>query len=116
MKKQTDNRPPQPTFASVETDLFGALFGCHKKVTTLLREAALGDEKLTVVADRIKMMLEKVTAEIKQGQPLDVRQRLDAAYEEAKRLVDELSHSEDGGSDTKAKPRTRRLKGRKNKP
>lgn len=52
------------------------------------------------------------TAEMKATHQVNLTQRLDAAYEEAKRLVEEL-HS---GADKKAKPRARQLKGRKNKP
>jgi len=108
--------PTQPKLASVEADLFGTLFTFHKKTMTLLRQSSLDDEKMKLVGDRIKTLLDKVTAEMKQTQQFDLTQRLEAAYEEAKRLVAELSRSYDGGNDVQAKPTTRRLKGRKNKP
>lgn len=112
MNGQQDKQP----LASVEANLFAVLFAFHKKTMTLLRESSLDEEKLKVVSDRLKIVLEEVTADMKATQQANVAERLDAAYEEAKRLVEELSHSDDGDSDKKAKPKTRRLKGRKNKP
>jgi hypothetical protein len=103
---------PQPNLASVEANLFGTLLAFHKKTMTLVRESSLDDEKIKVVGDRIKTLLDAATAEMKATQQVNLTQRLDAAYEEAKRLVEELSRSNDG---KKAKPRTRRLKGGKNK-
>ena len=108
MTEQSDKRP----LASVEADLFGVLFAFHKKTVTMLRESSLDEEKMKVVGDRIKTLLDKVTAEMKPTQQFDLTQRLDAAYEEAKRLVDELSQSDDGDKETTAKPR----KARKKKP
>ena len=45
---------PKPTLVSVEADLFGTLLAFHKKTMTLLRALSLDDEKINVVADRIK--------------------------------------------------------------
>jgi hypothetical protein len=104
---------PQPNLASVEADLFGTLFAFHKKAVSLLRESSLDDENKKVVAVRIKTLLDNTTAEMKTTKQPNVAERLDAIFEEAKRLVDELSQSDDG---KKAKPKTRRLKGQKNKP
>ena len=104
---------PQPNLASVEADLFGTLFAFHKKTMTLLRESSLDDEKMKVVADRIKTLLHDATADMTQLQPINLAERLDAAYEETKRLVDELSHSDDGKN---PKPRIRRLKSREKEP
>jgi hypothetical protein len=50
------DQPNKPTLASVEADLFGAIFGCHKKTTTLLRESSLDNETPYVVADRFKTL------------------------------------------------------------
>ena len=41
-------QPSKPPLASVEADLFGAVFAFHMKTTTLLRQSSLGDEKLNV--------------------------------------------------------------------
>jgi hypothetical protein len=82
---------PQPNLASVEADLCGTLFAFHKKAVTQLRESSLDDENKKVVADRIKTLLGNVTAEMERTQQLNVAERLQAIYEEAKRLVDELS-------------------------
>jgi hypothetical protein len=99
MPEQPRKHPPRPPLASVEADLFGAIFGFHKKTMTLLRQASLNDEKLKVVTERIKTLLDNATAEGKQTQRLNVRERLEAAYEEVKRLVDELAGFPDGGKD-----------------
>jgi hypothetical protein len=89
-------QPNKPSFASVEADLFGAVFGFHKKAMTLLRESSLDDEKLNVVADRIKVLLDSATADMKRTQHLNIKERLEAAYDEVKRLVDQLSEVPDG--------------------
>ena len=91
MTKQTDKRLPQATLASVEADLFGAIYEFHKKTTTLLRRTSLDDKKLSVVSGRIKTLLDNVTAEVKQAQQLNLAQRLEAAYDDVERLVDELA-------------------------
>jgi hypothetical protein len=89
-------QPNTPSLASVEADLFGAVFGFHKKAMTLLRESSLDDEKLNVVADRIKTLLDSATAEMKLTNQVNVKERLEAAYDEVKRLVDQLSGIPDG--------------------
>lgn len=81
----------QPTLASAEANLFGALFAFHKKIMTLLQESSLDDENLKVVSDRIKTLLDTATAEMKVTQQMNLTEKLGTAYEEAKRLVDELS-------------------------
>lgn len=106
MKGETDNKPP---LASFEADLFGLLFAFHQKTMILLRDSWLDDEKQKVVAERLKTLLEEMTAEMKTTKQLNWSERLDAAYDEAKRLVHELLHSQE---DKKAKPKSRR----KNKP
>ena len=77
---------PQPTLASVETDLFGALFAFHKKTMTLVRESSLDDEKLKVVADRLHTLLDDAIAEVKQSQQLNLTERLDAVYSASRAL------------------------------
>jgi len=108
---------PQPTLVSVEANLFGLLFAFHKKTMTLLRESSLDEEKQKVVADQLKILLDEATADMKATQQMNLAERLDAAYDEVNRLVEKLAASHDGSDhEKKAKPRTRRLKGRKNKP
>src|SRR5262245_11783298 len=97
MTEQPKSRPPQPPLTSVEADLLGALFGFHERTTALLRQPSLNEEKRNVVADRIKTLLDNATAEMKRAAQLNVRERLEAAYDEVKRLVEELSGSPDGG-------------------
>ena len=97
MPEQPKNRPPQPPLTSVEADLFGVIFGFHERTTALLRQSSLNEEKRNVAADRIKTLLDNATAEMKRVKQLNVRERLEAAYDEVKRLVEELSGSPDGG-------------------
>jgi hypothetical protein len=111
MDDQPDNRP----LASVEADLFGVLFAFHKKTMTLLRESTLGDEKLKAVSDRIKALIDDTTADMRATRQANVAERLEAAYQEAKRLVEAMSQAEHENKAEKAKPKARRLKGRKNK-
>jgi hypothetical protein len=92
-------KPKEPLLASVEADLFGAILGFHKKTMILLRQSSLNDEQLNVVADRIKTLLDNATAEVKRTQPLNVTERLEAAYEEVRRLINELSGLPDGGKE-----------------
>lgn len=60
---------------------------------TLLRQSSLDESKMRVVAERIKTLLDTATAEIKGTQQLNLKERLEAAYDEVRRLVDELSAS-----------------------
>ena len=100
-------QPNNPPLASVEGDLFGVLLGFHKKIVTLLRESSLDDEKIKAVGDRIKKLLDEATADMQATEKASVAERLEAAYEEAKRLVEELRQSQEG---KKAKPKLRRKK------
>jgi hypothetical protein len=109
--KLLTEQPKQQPLAAVEADLFGTLIAFHKKTMTLVRESSLDDEKIKVVGDRIKTLLDNATAEMKATQQVNLTQRLDAAFDEVKRLVEELSHPDDGKK-APAKPR----KAPKNKP
>ena len=85
------NKPPAQTpLASLETNLFGTIFEFHKKTMALMRQSSLDDEQLEFVADRIKTLLDDVNAEIKRTKDLNVTGRLQAAYDEIERLVDQL--------------------------
>ena len=92
----TTEQPKNPPLASIEADLFGLLFEFHQKTMTLLTESSLDNEKLNVVADRIKSLLDTATVELRQAQQLNMTERLEMAYEEVKRLVEQLSAGEGG--------------------
>ena len=94
---ESSNSPLQSPLASVEAELFGSLFGFHKKTVTLLRESNLDDEQINVVGDRIKTLLANDTAETQKMQRLNVTERLEAAFDEVKRLVDVMSVTATGG-------------------
>jgi hypothetical protein len=97
MPEQNKEPPAEPNLASIEENLFGVLFEFHTKAMDLLRQSALDDDELNLVADRIKTLLDDITAEIKRTKDCNVAGRLEAAYDDVKRLVDELSGSDDGG-------------------
>lgn len=83
-------------FASVEADLFVAILGFHNKTMTLLRQSSLDDEKLNIVGDRIKTLLDSATVAVKATSQVNINEWLEAAYDEARRLVDQLSGIPDG--------------------
>ena len=91
MDEKTEKRQDNPDLASFETDLFGALFGFHERTMTLLRNSGLDDDKIKLVADRIGQLLREATAEMKRTKNLDLSGPLVSAYEEVKRMVEELS-------------------------
>jgi len=86
-------QPAQQNLEAVELELFGAIVDFHKKVITLVRQCSLDESKLNVVADRIKTILDSATAEIKATKQLNLKERLEAAYDEVRRLVDEASRA-----------------------
>lgn len=86
----------KPSLASIEADLFGTLFGFHEKTMALVRQSSLDDEKLRIVADRMNSLLDSVTAEIKERKEFNLTDRLEAAYSEVKRLIDEVSAGKNG--------------------
>ena len=82
--------PPKTPLADIESDLFGAIFGFHTKVTTMVRGSSLDDEKLSVVTDRIKTLLKAVTVGLNGSQQVSVTKQLESAYDEVERLVNHL--------------------------
>ena len=86
---------PSPSLHSIEGNLFGAVFELHNNVMALLRAADLDDDNLDVAAERIKLLMQKVTEEIGQTKDLNIQPRLDSMYGEVERLVGELSKSPD---------------------
>ena len=99
MDEQTNQPPDKPSLASIEGDLFGALFGFHQRIITLLRQSNLDEGKLKLASKRINQLVEGVTAEMKGSKDLNLQDRLESVYEEVKRLVDDLSSSQGGGAD-----------------
>ena len=55
----------KPSLASIEGDLFGALFGFYEKAMTLLRQSSLDEGKLKVAGEAINRVFENVTDEMK---------------------------------------------------
>jgi len=93
MNNNTYKPSGAPTIDSLEGDLFDALVGFHKKVIALLQAAKLDDDQLNIAAERLKFLMAKSSDEIKLAPDLNVQRRMDSMFEEAKRLVDELSQS-----------------------
>ena len=81
----------EPSLASVEGDLFGALFGFYEKAMVLLRQSSLDDEKLKLAGEAIQGVFAKVTDEMKRTRNLNLTGPFEAGYEELCRLVEELS-------------------------
>jgi hypothetical protein len=89
----------EPTLPSVEAAMFGVLLGFHQKAMTLLRRSLLDDEKMKVVGDRIKTLLDDIAAETAKAKQFDLTERLETAYDELRRLVEKLSGSSVGDKD-----------------
>jgi len=85
-----------PKLASFESDLAGSLFGFFTKTITLLRESSLDDDQKKVVGERINTLIDNAKVEMQRTKQLDLSEPLQAAYDEIKRLVDELSGNADG--------------------
>ena len=91
-KTNKTNKPSvAPPIQWLDGDLFDALVGFHKKVIALLGAANLDDDKLDIAAERLKLLMAKSSDEIKRARDMNVQRRMDSMFEEAKRLVDELS-------------------------
>ena len=82
MSELSKKRPAEPNLSSIEGNLFGALFSFHKELLDLMRQSSLDDEKLNLVADRIKTSLAEITADMERTQNPNVADRLEAAYDE----------------------------------
>ncbi len=81
----------ESSLASVEEDLFGALFGFYRKSMALLRQSSLDEDKLKVAGEAIKQVFENVTDEMKRTGNLNLTGPFESGYEEIRRLVEELS-------------------------
>jgi len=91
MEQQADKPPIPLSLASVEGGLLGALLVFHQRIMTLLRGSSLDEEKVKLVSERVMLLLDHATAEMKRSKDLDLQGRLESVYEQAKRLVDDLS-------------------------
>jgi hypothetical protein len=92
MDDQT-SRPPDTPIHALEGDLFGTIFGFHKKVMALLRAANLDDGKVDIAFAHLTLLIAKVREDIKLTNDLNIQPHLDSMYDQMKRLVDELSQS-----------------------
>jgi hypothetical protein len=91
MAGQDDQRSTGQSLNSLEVDLIGAVMDFHQKTTRMLRESGLSNEKLTLIANRTKLLTDRIVDELKQPQSFNLETRLDAAYLEVKEYVNELS-------------------------
>jgi len=71
MLEQMAKDADEPDIDSVETDLFGVLFGFHQRVSDLLRQSSMDKDELKVVGERIKLVIQNVTNDMKHSQGLD---------------------------------------------
>ena len=97
LSQQSEKPQDKPDLAAFEADVFGALFGFYGKIITLLRQSSLDEEKKKLAGERISQLLQDVTEEMKCSRDWHVAERLESAYEEVKRLVDELANPHGSG-------------------
>ena len=92
MPDELKDQPAEAKLSSIEGNLFAALFNFSDKTMKLARQSSLDDDKLKLVAERIKRLLGDTTAEISRTNDFsNLAHRLDSTYAEVKRLVDEWS-------------------------
>ena len=92
MPDELKDQPAEAKLSSIEGNLFAALFNFSDKTMKLARQSSLDDDKLKLVAERIKRLLGDTTAEISRTNDFsNLAHILDVAYAEVKRLVEELS-------------------------
>ena len=94
MAQQPDKPLIQLGLASGEGGLLGALLVFHQRIMTLLRGSSLAEEKVKLVSEQVMLLLDDATAEMKRSKDLDLHGRLESVYEQAKRLVDDLSKTQ----------------------
>jgi hypothetical protein len=95
--EQAQRTQDKTDLATFKADVFGALSGFYKKIITLLRQSSLDEEKKKLAGELISQLLENVTEETKCSRDWHVAERLESAYEEVKRLVDELANPHGSG-------------------
>jgi hypothetical protein len=92
MKKQPHQPPVNPNLVSVEASLFGQLLKFQGKMLTLLRGLPPDDEKTKLVSEEVIRLLDNAVVEMERSQDMDMQGRLESVYEQAKRLVDDLTN------------------------
>lgn len=98
MSEQAPKPSSSPPLASVEADFCGTIFGFFTRTISLLRESSLDGDQRKIVAERIHSLIDNATVEMKQTKQLDLTKPLQAAYDEIKRLIEELSAEADDGN------------------
>ena len=96
MNEPSKKPQDKPDLASFEANALGAVFGFYEKTITLLRQSSLDEEKKKVAGERIGQLMQNVSDEVERSGDWNVAKRLDSAYEEVKRLVDELANPHGG--------------------
>jgi len=81
----------KPSFASAEEDIFEALAGFQRRVVTMLRHSSLDDGTAKVLSRHVKLVIQKITDEMKGSRDFDLAGRLESAYEEIRCLAEDLS-------------------------
>ncbi len=79
------------SLASAETDIVEALAGFQRRVVTMLRQSSLDDGTAKVLSRHVKLVIQRITDEMKGSRDFDLAERLESAYEEIRHLAEELS-------------------------
>jgi hypothetical protein len=81
----------KPSFALAEEDIFEALAGFQRRVVSMLRKSSLDEGTAKVLFRHVKFVIQNITDEMKRSRDFDLAGRLESAYEEIQRLVEDLS-------------------------
>jgi len=90
-REQQKAKDGQPSFASAETEILEALARFKQRVVIMLRQSSLDDGTAKVLSRHIKSVIQEITDEMKGSRDFDLAERLESAYEEIRRLVEDLS-------------------------
>ena len=96
MEQKSTNVSDSPSLASIESNLFGLLFGFPHKLAMLMRQSELDAEGTTAANEKLKLLLDDATAEVERTKDFDMKHRLDAVYEEFQRFLKELAKPQGG--------------------
>ena len=89
-EKQLTKNAEKPDLAS-EEDISEELNGFQQRVMTLLRQSSLDDGMAKVLSRQIKLIIQKITDEMKCSQNFDLTEQLELSYEGMRHLVEDLS-------------------------